>query len=350
MATIKDVAREAGVSAATVSRTLAGYPHVSPDTRERVLKAVERLGYRPDQVARSLRRRRSNLIGLVVSTIENVFFTEVARAAEQAAHRHGYNLIVCNTEEDPQQEETYLGVLDRQLVAGVILAPAPGEALHLAPYLEQGLPIVLINRRLEGMPCTSITSDDDQAAYELVRWLASQGKRRIAAVIGLPGVFTTRERLRGYRRALADLGIPHDPALEVSGMARLEGGYRAARDLLQRDDPPDAFCAFNNLMTQGVVMALQDLGITWPDPVDVAGFGAFGAARLYRPPLTLVEQPTHEMGERAVEALLVQVEGRADCPHEAIVLRNRIITREEWLLRRQGPPSSDRSAGVSSLT
>ncbi len=341
MVKIKEVAREAGVSVATVSRTLAGYPHVSADARKRVLEAVERLGYRPDQVARSLRRRRNNLIGLVVSTIENVFFTEVARAAEREAHRRGYNLIVCNTDEDPHQEEMYLGVLDRQLVAGVILAPAPGEAQHLAPYLEQKLPMVLINRRLENLPCTSITSDDEEAAYELVKWLVSQGKRRVAAITGLPGVFTTWKRLRGYHRALMDLGLPRDPTLEMSGMARLEGGYRAAWELLHRDDPPDAFCVFNNLMTQGVVMALQDRGLSWPEPVDVAGFGAFGAARLYRPPLTLVAQPTHEMGERAVQVLLAQMEGKAGPQPETIVLSNRVVTRDEWLSRRHGPPLGD---------
>lgn len=316
---------------ATVSRTLAGDPRVSDKTRQRVLQAIRQLDYRPDQVARSLRRRRNNLIGLIVSSIENVFFTEVAHAAEQAAHQRGYNLIVCNTDESPQREESYLEILNQQLVTGVILAPAPGEARHLIRFIEGGLPIVLINRRLEYLPCSSITSDDEEAAYQCVTHLIQEGRRRIAAITGLPGVFTTQERLRGYHRALSEAGLPMDPSLEVSGQACLAGGYEAARALMQRTPRPDALFVFNNLMTQGAVMALQDLGLRWPDQVDIAGFGAFEVARLYRPPLTLIAQPTHEMGRRAVEMLIDQVEHRQGDQPQAVVLHNRLIPREAWL-------------------
>jgi LacI family transcriptional regulator len=328
MPTVKDVAEHAGVSVATVSRALSGYPHVSAATRERVLKAVEALRYRPDQVARSLRRRRTNLIGLVVSTIENVFFTELARAAEQSAREHGYNLILCNTDENPQQEATYLNILDQQLAAGVILAPAPGNAAHLAPFIESGLPIVLVNRRLDHLSCVSITSDDEEAAFQCVTHLITQGRRRIAAVTGLAGVFTTQERLAGYQRALTTAGTAPDSELIVSGWASLKGGYEAALHLMQQPNPPDALFAFNNLMTQGAIIALQEMGVRWPDQVAVAGFGAFDNALLYQPPLTLVRQPTHEMGRKAVEMLLQQIDGElpenGDRPQ--IVLYNQLIT------------------------
>jgi DNA-binding LacI/PurR family transcriptional regulator len=339
---IKDVARRAGVSTSTVSRVLAGYAYVSEQKRRQVLEAVEQLDYRPDQVARSLRRRRTNLIGLIVSTIENVFFTEVTRAAEQTALKHGYNLIVCNTDERPAQEEAYLQILNQQLVAGVILAPAPGQGKHLPKYLAAGLSLILVNRHLDHLACASITSNDEQAAFAAVNYLVDAGRRRIAAVTGLAETFTTQERLRGYRRALATAGLAWEPGLEISGQSHLEGGYRATIALMKRQEPPDALFIFNNLMTQGVVMALQDLGLGWPDPVDVAGFGAFKAARLYRPPLTLVEQPTHEMGELAVEMLIEQIEGRGGDRPQAVVLQNRLIPREEWLhLRRNGFPGPE---------
>jgi DNA-binding LacI/PurR family transcriptional regulator len=236
-----------------------------------------------------------------------------------------------HVEENPQHEENYLAILDRQLIAGVILAPAPGTAQHLLRFIEGGLPIVLINRRLDHLPCSSVTSDDEEAAFQCVSHLIEEGRRRIAAVTGLPGVFTTRERLHGYHRALAAADLPVDSTLEVSGQARLEGGYKAVYELMQRVNPPDALFVFNNLMTQGVVMALQDLGLRWPDQVDVAGFGAFGAARLYRPPLTLIAQPAHEMGKCAVEMLVDQVEGRGGNQPQAVVLHNRLIPREAWL-------------------
>lgn len=327
MSTVKDVAELAGVSVATVSRTLSGYPHVSLATRERVLQAVEKLDYRPDQVARSLRRRRSNFIGLIVSTIENVFFTELARAAEQRVREYGYNLILCNTDENPQQESTYLNILDQQLAAGVILAPAPGDAAHLKPFIKSGLPIVLVNRRLDHVDCVSITANDEEAAFQCVSHLVDQGCRRIAAITGLAGVFTTVERLAGYHRALATAGLRADDDLIVAGCASLKGGYEAARQLMQRSDPPDALFAFNNVMTQGVVIALQELGIQWPEQVQLAGFGAFETAHLYRPSLTLVRQPAREIGRTAVEVLMQQIDhGVPETGgHPQIVLANQLV-------------------------
>jgi DNA-binding LacI/PurR family transcriptional regulator len=327
---IKDVAKQAGVSVSTVSRVLAEYPHVKSEKRDQVLKAIKQLNYRPHQVARSLRQKRTNLIGLVVSTIENVF-TEVARSAEQTAHQYGYNLIVCNTDESPEREEDYLKILDQQMVAGIILAPAPGQGYHLKHFIQQELAIIMINRRLDHLPCSSITSNDQEAAFRCVSHLIGEGRRRIAAITGLPGVFTTQERLEGYHQALTAAHLPLAPELEVSGHAHLEGGYAAALELMQRANPPDALFVLNNLMTQGVVMALQELGIGWPDQVDVAGFGAFKTARLYRPPLTLIEQPTHEMGKQAVELLIARIEGRATDQPETVVLQNRLVTRDAWL-------------------
>ncbi len=327
MAKIKDVARAAGVSAATVSRTLAGSPRVSTATRTRVLAAVTQLNYRPDEVARSLRRRRTNLIGLVVSTIENRFFTEVAHAAEQAAHEQGYHLIVCNTNEDPVQEQMYLQVLDQQLVAGIILAPAPGEAAHLGEYVAKELPIVLINRQVERFSLPTITSDDEQAALQCVAALIQQGKRRIAAIKGLPATYTTERRLRGYRRALALAGLASRPDLEAEGHASLDGGYAAAMQLLTSAQPPDALFAFNNLMVQGAVMALQELGLRWPDDIDVAGFGGTTLTRLYRPRLNLVEQPTREMGCMAVQLLIDRLHGMSASSTQHVILHNRLVLR-----------------------
>ncbi|MDP9317164.1 MAG: substrate-binding domain-containing protein [Chloroflexota bacterium] len=272
------------------------------------------------------------MIGLVVSTIENVFFTEVARAAEQTAHGYGYNLIVCNTDENPAQENIYLSLLDRQLVAGIILAPAPGDAEHLHPFVQSGLPIVLINRRLQHLSLPSITCDDTEASRQCVGQLIREGRKRIAAITGLDRISTTQDRLEGYRLALRDANLPVDPTLERSGQATFEGGYRAMYKLLQHDPQPDAVFVFNNVMTQGAVMACQDVGLQWPGDIDIAGFGAFQTARLYRPPLTLIEQPARTMGERAVMLLIDQVERRGTAqPH--IVLPNRCILRAEWTSR-----------------
>jgi DNA-binding LacI/PurR family transcriptional regulator len=335
MPTVKDVAREAGVSVATVSRVLMNGPHVTAEKRQRVLEAIRQLDYRPDQVARSLRRRRSNLIALVVSTIENPFFTEVARAAEQTAHRHGYNLIISNTDERLDRERDVFATLSQQLVAGVILAPAPGDIASRDYLFTQAVPTVLVNRLLEGVPCPSIVCDDEGAAFESVNELVRHGRQRFAAITGLPDASTTIARTRGFRRALQAAGLPVDPELLVCGDATIQGGYRAARELMSRSTPPDALFVENNVMTQGTVLALQDLGLRWPDDVDIAGFGVFSHARLYRPPLTLVAQPTHAMGERAVELLVHRLQNSAEDWTARIVLPNRVVTVEEWERTRE---------------
>lgn len=330
MPTAKDVAKLAGVSPATVSRALANFHYVNEKTRERVIKAAKELNYRPDEIARSLRLRRTNLIGMCVSSIETVFFTEIARAAERTAHEHNYNLIVCNTEEDPRQEERYLDILERQQVAGVILAPAPGNAKHLDDYVNKGLCVVLINRQIDRLTCASVTSNDEQISYDCVTTLINQGRKRIAAITGFKNASTTQARLQGYRRALKDAGLDELEKLEVCGSSDLQSGYQATRELMTRENPPDALFVFNDLMIQGSILALQDLGIKWPNQVDVTGFGAFAVAQLYNPPLMLIDQPTHEMGQRAVELLIDQIENPNANEIERIVLENKIIARETW--------------------
>jgi LacI family transcriptional regulator len=224
------------------------------------------------------------------------------------------------------------------LIAGIILAPAPGDAPYLQEYAQGRLPIVLINRRLEHLPFSSIVSDDEAVSQACVQHLIAQGKRRIAAITGLPDVYTTESRLAGYRQALIEAGRPIDESLIVCGWANLDGGYAAAQKVLALPDPPDALFVFNNVMVQGVVMALQDRGITWPDPVDIAGFGAFKTARLYRPPLTLIEQPARDMGRRAAELLIAQVEGQVDRTPQHLVLENRLIPREAWTTTAENAP------------
>lgn len=332
---VTDVALRAGVSVASVSRALSGRPGVSDAMRRRVLTAARELNYQPDEVARSMRRRQSNLIGLVVSTIENTFFTEIARSAEQAALRYGFNLLISSTDERLDREQLSFEVLRRQLAAGIILAPTPGDISGRSYLDPAGPPIVLINRELGVSALSSILADDEVAAFDCTRWLLQQGRRRIGVVAGLEHISTTRERLKGYQRALTAEGIAVDEQLIVRGFATAEGGYRAACDLMLRTDPPDAIFVHNNVMLSGAVLALRDLKIEWPKQIEIAGFGAFSAARLYQPPITLIAQPTHEMGQRAVSLLADHLAGGAMDWPQHLLLPNRLITREDWLRQKQ---------------
>lgn len=332
---VKDVAVHAGVSVASVSRALSGLPGVSDEVRRRVLVAARELNYQPDQVARSLRRRRTNLIGLVISTIENEFFTQIAHAAEQAAIRQGYSLLIVSTDEQIDREESSIVLLRQQLVAGIILAPAPGDVTVRSYLSATQLPIVLINRDLGDPTFSTVLADDENAVYQCVSWLIQQGRSRIGVIKGLGAITTTRERITGYKRALIDGHVTRFPDLELPGEATVEGGYRAADELMRRVDPPDAIFVHNNVMLAGAIMALQDLNIAWPDDVDVAGFGGFQRARLFRPPLTLIAQPTYMMAERAVNLLINQIDGNDGQQPQHIVLSNQLITREDWLNQRE---------------
>lgn len=339
--TIRDVANRAGASIATVSRALTGKPGVGEATRRRVLLAARELNYQPDQVARTMRRRQSNIIGLCVSTIENVFFTEIAHAAEQAAHQHGYSLLTVSTDERLDREETSIAVLRQQLVAGIILAPGPGTYAE-RPYLQNDhIPVVLINRDLGGSPYHAILADDESSSFECVSLMIARGHRRIGVVCGLGEISTTRERLAGYLRALTEAGLPLDPLLEVPGQATVEGGYAAVCDLMIRSQPPDAIFVQNNVMLTGALLALQDLGIRWPTDIDICGFGAFTNALLHQPPLTLVAQPTYAMAEQAVSMVIEQINGRSVEPGSRAILSNEIITREDWIAKK-----AERSASI----
>jgi LacI family transcriptional regulator len=200
---------------------------------------------------------------------------------------------------------------------------------------------VLINREPDDTPFRSVRADDESAAFACVRWLIDQGRTRIAVIAGLPNISTSRDRLAGYRRALASAGLVEDPEFVAPGHASTEGGHDAARVLMLRASPPDAIFVHNNVMLSGATLALQDLGIRWPGQIDIAGSGAFSEARLYAPPLTVVAQPAYEMGRVAIELLVDRIRRRASEAPAKVVLRNQLVTREDWV-RQQ----SERRVGV----
>lgn len=325
-ASIHDVAQRAGVSAATVSHVLNASRFVSDETRQRVLSAVQDLGYIPSAIARGLRSRRTRTIGLIVSDVENPYFTEVARAVERRAADAGYTVVLGNTDEDPARERAIVQVMLSQRVDGIVLAPAAGDhdLAHLRTAQERQVPVVLVNRRLEGIAATTVTADADTGSYELTRHAIAQGHRRIAAVRGRLDTSTTQDRLRGYRRALEEAGIDDDPALVVMGGSKTGAAYEATAQLLEVSPRPTCIYAFNNLMTEGVLLALKDLDVACPEEMSLVGFDDFRSARAITPPLTVVAQPTHEIGRVATELLLRRLDGE---DVEDVVLPTRLVIR-----------------------
>ncbi len=305
MVTIRDVAERAGVSVATVSHVINGTRKVAPETAERVRRAMEELDYHPNAVARSLRTRKTQVIGVVVSDITNPFFATLVRGAEDAALEAGYSIFVCNSDETLEKENRYVQVLRRRRVDGMLLAPVGGgENPAVRKLARQGVPFVFVDRRAPGVEADAVLSDNVGGAYLATKHLIERGHERIGIVLGIRGATTSEERLAGYRRALEEAGIPLAEELVVWGGYRVEGGRRATAKLLSLTPPPTAIFSTNNLMTVGVLQELFARGVRIPDQVAVVGFDDLEWAEMANPPLTAVAQRPHEIGYRAVRLLL----------------------------------------------
>jgi DNA-binding LacI/PurR family transcriptional regulator len=249
-AKLADVALRAGVSTATVSRVLTGKAHVSEEVRRRVLAAIDELSFRPSRLARSLRSQRSHVLGLIISDIQNPFFTAIVRAIEDVAYQHQYSLVLCNTDEDADKEALYIDLMIAENVAGVVISPT-GETAACERLADRGIPVVAIDRRVSNIEVDTVVADNRSAAFVLVSHLIADGHRRIGAVVGTPTITTGQERCEGYWRALQAHGIEANPALLRLGPPTMATGYQRTNELLALPQPPTALFLGNNLLTIG---------------------------------------------------------------------------------------------------
>ncbi len=316
---IKDVARRAGVSSATVSRVLSNHPHVSPETREKVLRAIEELGYRPSRVARSLRAQRSRIIGLIISDIQNPFFTALVRAVEDVAYEHDYAIFLGNSDEDIEKEGLYVEVMRAEHVAGVVISPTQEDYSPAQHLVALGIPVVTIDRAVRGLAVDSVLVDNVGAAYTLVDHIIKDGHTRVAAVVGIPEATTGRERFEGYRRALEDNGLPLDERLVRRGLPKEHVGYEMTRELLHLPQPPTALFTGNNLLTLGALRAIREAGLHIPDDIALVAFDELDWMPLFEPALTVAAQPTYELGRQATELLLKRIGGWDEAPRKVVL-------------------------------
>jgi len=312
--TSQDVAQRASVSIATVSRVLNNAPHVRPEIRRKVLRAVKALNYQPNRTAQRLRARQSKVLGLIISDIQNPFFTSVVRGIEDVAYQNGYSLVLCNSDEDPEKEKLYVDVMRAEAVAGVIIASASEAQPHIDTLLDAHIPVVALDRRIKDRRVDSVLVSNVQGAYEAVTHLIEQGHRYIG-FIGLPLNRTTgRERFEGYQRALRQHRLPVVRAQIRIADAKQQGGYAAAQDLLEHQPRLTALFVANNLTTLGALQAIHERGLRIPDDISIVGFDDMPWATLLHPPLTAIAQPTYELGRQAAELLLVRLKD----PHKPV--------------------------------
>lgn len=303
--TNKDVAKRATVSVATVSRVINGLPNVTAGTRHRVLRAVKALNYQPNRTAQRLRAKRSHVLGVIVSDIENPFFTSVVRGIEDAAYAHGYSLVLCNSDEDSEKERLYINVMHAEDVAGVILAPTTRSNSHLRILTMHGLPVVTIDRRIKNRHIDSVCVANTQGAFEAVEHLIRLGHSRIG-LVSMQSIPTGIERKAGYLLALRRYGlrVVRELIATSSNKPDSRSGYECAQKLLRLDPKPTGLFVDSNMMMLGVLKAIRECGLRIPDDVSVIGFDDTPWAPLLQPPLTVIAQPTYELGQQATTILL----------------------------------------------
>ena len=321
MATMKDVADRSGVSVTTVSHVLNQTRFVSEGIRRKVEAAMEELGYRPNVLARGLRKGEATLLGLVVPDATNPYFAEIARAVEDACYQEGYGLIVCSSAGCPDRERRAVEALAANRVGGLALVNVGMSEREAAIFDGLDIPLVMLDREIPDFPVDSIQIDNVLGGWLASRHLTELGHRRVACITGPSQVTPSADRVLGYRQALEEEGIPWDPELVRAGDFTPVTSYGIARELLNHPDPPTAIFACNDLMAFGVVGAAAEAGLSVPGDLSVAGFDDIHLAAYFNPPLTTVAQPRAEMGTAAVRILLERMRDRS-LPRRRPVLMN----------------------------
>lgn len=344
VATIKDVAKRAGVSISTVSNVMAGRTSVGEALRERVRAAIRDLDYHPNQIARSLKVKQTNMIGMVIPDITNPYFPELMRGAEDAARERGYLLVTANTDERLDLEREVISAFRSRCVDGLLLAStaAAGEVSHIRIVSDSGVPVVLVDRVPEGLLLDAVSVDNVKGAESCVRHLIRTGHRDIAIITGSLTTDVGRERLEGYRSALEEAGMEIRSELVFEGDFRERCGYRLGKEILLRRSPPSALFVSNGAMALGVLLALDETGFACPRDIALATFDDFPVGHAYHPHLTAVAQPVYELGSRSATLVIDRIEGRRTGGPVHLRLPAELRIRESTTGRLQEPVTPDR--------
>ncbi|EGL83309.1 transcriptional regulator, LacI family [Caldalkalibacillus thermarum TA2.A1] len=331
--TIYDVAKEAQVSIATVSKVINDTGRISEKTRKRVLEAMEKLRYQPSVVASALTGKRTNTLGLLIPDLANPFFAEVARHVEDRGQEKGFNVIMCSTDYNPAKEAKYISLLKQKQVDGIILGSGFYNDQMIAELQQENFPLVMISQEIPALDIDTVSVDDFMGGYQVTQYLLSLGHRRIGVIAesfqdNPANVrWSSKERIRGYREALEAAGIGFDEDLVFISNSTIEAGKRVAGALLDAGPHPTAIFALNDVLAIGTIKAVRERGLKIPEDIAIVGFDDTILATIVDPPLTTVAQPIRDMGYQAMDLLIEKIEGKENTT-KRIILSPQLMIRQ----------------------
>ncbi|MBF9141143.1 LacI family DNA-binding transcriptional regulator [Hymenobacter properus] len=330
-ASISDIAKELKLAVSTVSRALSGHSRISEATRQRVWQLAEQLDYQPNHLAAALRKGRSNTLGVILPNIDGHFFALVMKGAEAVANQAGFNVMLCQSNEDHAHEAKNVETLMNAQVDGILVSLARNthDFQHFEKARQRNLPLVFFDRILDGSEVSAVVVDDQRGGYEATRHLLAQGRRRIAHFGGPQHLNIFKDRYAGYRQALEEAGVPLEEELVVlCHDMSLEDGAAGIRQLLDLPQPPDAIFSSGDFTAVGALDALKEKGLRVPQDVALVGFGNETFSSLTEPKLTTIDQRCEEMGGAAIRLLLemIQHDTQTRTPRK-IVLRPELLKR-----------------------
>ncbi len=326
MAGIRDVAKHAGVSPSTVSRVLSGVAYVEPGTKNKVIRAVKELNYKPNMAARSLKKGGSKLVALIIPDIMNPYYPELVKHMEACASEAGYSLILCGSQGSVKKEAEYLETLQRLFVDGILYVSSTEYIEHVKPYIGS-IPMVFVNRTFDvDAPCFSI--NNVEAAYQGIRYLIENGHRKISLYISYKDGQHNRDRLEGCRRAFEDYGIQDYKSYIVRDIKSEADAYQRTLELMKQKDRPTGIFLFGDFMAYGVSLGIKQSGLKIPDDISVVGFDDLPQMKYMDPPLTTIRQDMQELCDAAFENLTDQIRKQSCAAKSNVFFKGNLVVRE----------------------
>jgi len=325
-ATIKDIAKIAGVSISTVSMALNKKEGLADTTRFKVLAIAEKLNYKPNAIAKGLVTKKLLTIGLIISDITDPFFADLARGVEDESFKKGYFVILCNSDNQQNKEELYVNLLMEQSVAGLIVVPVSSKYDHLMFAFNVGIPVVTVDRKIAYENVSYITSDNFKGAYEVTKHLIELGHKQIACVTMDKKWSTVMDRIEGFKAAINEHHLPIDESLILYSNGKIDGAIECTRKLLSLKNRPTAIFGTSDIVAFGIIEEIINNNLRVPEDISVAGFDNIHYSAYFQVPLTTVEQPKHEMGKLAFNLLLKKIE-KISTEEERIILPTKLVVR-----------------------